>query len=112
MRGSSLFLVTLLLLQSHIMAFARWGGLSASASATASLNRDTMINGGTVEEHLKTKDVLSLDSIRSSLIRQEETIIFALIERAQFHENGIVYERGALDRWGHRWAAYPQRGLG
>lgn len=107
MRGSSLFLVTLLLLQSHIMAFARWGGLSASASATASLNRDTMINGGTVEEHLKTKDVLSLDSIRSSLIRQEETIIFALIERAQFHENGIVYERGGFGSLGTPLGSLP-----
>lgn len=38
-------------------------------------------------------DVLSLDSIRSSLIRQEETIIFSLIERAQFRRNDIVYEK-------------------
>jgi len=37
---------------------------------------------------------LSLDSIRASLIRQEETIIFALIERAQFRQNNAVYEKG------------------
>lgn len=48
------------------------------------------------EKHLRTTDVLSLDSIRSSLIRQEETIIFALIERAQFRRNKVVYERGGF----------------
>ncbi|MGK3757063.1 MAG: chorismate mutase [Bacillariaceae sp.] len=44
--------------------------------------------------NIKTSDVLSLDSIRASLIRQEETIIFALIERAQFRQNKAVYEKG------------------
>lgn len=33
----------------------------------------------------------SLDSVRSSLIRQEETIIFALIERDQFRQNSAIY---------------------
>ena len=42
----------------------------------------------------KTVDILSLESIRSSLIRQEETIIFAVIERAQFRENPTVYQAG------------------
>lgn len=37
---------------------------------------------------------LSLDAIRSSLIRQEETIIFALIERAQFKRNTATCEPG------------------
>ncbi|CAM9924924.1 unnamed protein product, partial [Discosporangium mesarthrocarpum] len=32
-----------------------------------------------------------LESVRSSLIRQEETIIFALIERAQFLQNSAIY---------------------
>ena len=41
----------------------------------------------------KTSDVLSLESIRSSLIRQEETIIFALIERAQFYSNDVIYSK-------------------
>lgn len=40
---------------------------------------------------------LRLEDLRSSLIRQEETIIFALIERAQFRLNHVVYERGAFD---------------
>ena len=38
---------------------------------------------------------LSLDTVRAELIRQEETIIFALIERAQFARNAAVYRTGA-----------------
>ena len=34
----------------------------------------------------------SLASVRQSLIRQEETIIFALIERAQFRRNDAIYQ--------------------
>eukprot|EP00546_Thalassionema_frauenfeldii_P017885 CAMPEP_0178895022 /NCGR_PEP_ID=MMETSP0786-20121207/342_1 /TAXON_ID=186022 /ORGANISM="Thalassionema frauenfeldii, Strain CCMP 1798" /LENGTH=329 /DNA_ID=CAMNT_0020565179 /DNA_START=175 /DNA_END=1164 /DNA_ORIENTATION=- len=45
---------------------------------------------------VKTCDVLSLESIRSTLIRQEETIIFALIERAQFRRNTIVYDKAGF----------------
>lgn len=39
-------------------------------------------------------DHLLLENVRSSLVRQEETIIFALIERAQFSQNAPIYERG------------------
>ncbi|KAK9814496.1 hypothetical protein WJX72_006773 [[Myrmecia] bisecta] len=35
---------------------------------------------------------LSLDNIRQALIRQEDTIIFSLIERAQFAANDLVYQ--------------------
>jgi chorismate mutase len=42
----------------------------------------------------------SLASVRQSLIRQEETIIFALIERAQFRRNDAIYQAGM-----HRWDA-------
>jgi chorismate mutase len=41
-------------------------------------------------------DPLSLDNIRSVLIRLEETIIFGLIERAQFAHNPRIYIRGAF----------------
>lgn len=37
---------------------------------------------------------LLLENIRGVLMRQEETIIFALIERAQFRRNAPVYEPG------------------
>ena len=48
------------------------------------------------QENIKTKDLLSLSYIRSTLIRQEETIIFALIERAQFRQNDICYKVGGV----------------
>jgi len=43
-------------------------------------------------QYLKTSDVFSLESIRSTLIRQEETIIFSLIERAQYRRNKTIYD--------------------
>lgn len=41
-------------------------------------------------------DPLDLDRIRGILTRLEDTIIFALIERAQFGHNPKAYQRGAL----------------
>lgn len=41
-------------------------------------------------------EALSLANIRSSLIRQEDTIIFGLIERAQFALNAPVYTPDAI----------------
>lgn len=41
-------------------------------------------------------DPLSLDRIRGILTRLEDTIIFALIERAQFAHNPKAYQRGAF----------------
>ncbi len=38
---------------------------------------------------------LLLTNIRSVLIRLEESIIFALIERAQFKQNTVIYDAGA-----------------
>ncbi|KAI9593937.1 chorismate mutase [Syncephalis fuscata] len=40
---------------------------------------------------------LSLDKMRSTLIRLEDTIIFALIERAQFAWNPRIYEKGSFN---------------
>jgi len=52
---------------------------------------------------------LSLANIRNSLIRQEDTIIFNLIERAQFAKNDVVYTSGGIpvpgfDRSGRRYS--------
>ncbi|KAK9896438.1 chorismate mutase [Cystobasidium minutum MCA 4210] len=44
----------------------------------------------------KEDDVLSLDRIRATLIRLEDTIIFSLIERAQFAWNPKLYQPGAI----------------
>ena len=43
-----------------------------------------------------SQDPLSLERIRNMLIRLEDTIIFALIERAQFAHNPKIYQRGAF----------------
>jgi chorismate mutase len=42
------------------------------------------------------RDELKLESIRSNLIRQEETIIFSMIERAQFRQNLLIYKPGGI----------------
>ena len=41
-------------------------------------------------------DPLSLDRIRAILVRLEDTIIFSLIERAQFAHNPKAYRRGEI----------------
>ena len=67
----------------------------------------TALSSTTQDENITTRDVLSLSSIRSSLIRQEETIIFALIERAQFRRNDVVYRVGGVPGLG-----WPQGAIG
>ncbi len=42
------------------------------------------------------REELKLDNIRSNLIRQEETIIFSIIERSQFGKNKIIYEKNGI----------------
>ena len=66
-----------------------------SSAVTVNSEQNAVLTGIT-DDQVKTVDVLSLDSIRSSLIRQEETIIFALIERAQFRRNDVVYQKGGF----------------
>ena len=48
------------------------------------------------ENFMLAGDPLSLDRIRSVLTRLEDTIIFNLIERAQFAHNPRIYHRGAF----------------
>jgi hypothetical protein len=98
-RDAMRLVITVGLLLSPCHAFAskynRWGP-SIRLSAHGDSSDYGVINGESQPPCLKTADVLSLDSIRSTLIRQEETIIFALIERAQFRQNSIAYERGGF----------------
>jgi len=42
------------------------------------------------------REELKLENIRSNLIRLEETIIFSLIERAQFAQNKIIYRTNGI----------------
>jgi chorismate mutase len=47
--------------------------------------------------YILSGDPLSLDRIRSVLTRLEDTIIFGLIERAQFAHNPKIYQKGAFE---------------
>ena len=69
----------------------RSAALASSAAPSASAS------GGDVSVSRDESDRLSLDNIRASLIRQEDSIIFGLIERAQYKRNDAVYEAGAVD---------------
>jgi chorismate mutase len=42
------------------------------------------------------REELSLQNLRSNLIRQEETIIFSMIERSQFKQNINIYIKGFI----------------
>lgn len=56
--------------------------------------------GSQVEADLSS--ALSLANIRETLIRLEDTIIFSLIERAQFARNDAVYQPDAIPVPGFR----------
>lgn len=71
-----------------------WGAFRKDNMMTTALNSSS---DGKEKDCVKTMDILSLDSIRSTLIRQEETIIFALIERSQFRQNKICYESNGFN---------------
>lgn len=44
----------------------------------------------------RPETVLALDNIRSALIRMEDTILFDLIERAQFYTSPAIYDSNQL----------------
>src|SRR6266404_1943321 len=46
--------------------------------------------------YMLAKDPLSLERVRCILTRLEDTIIFSLIERAQFAHNPRIYDRGVF----------------
>jgi hypothetical protein len=76
----------------------RWSSSSLFSAAAQEVDGTTTSSSTSddAEDKITTRDLLSLDYIRSTLIRQEETIIFALIERAQFRQNRKVYEKGGV----------------
>ncbi|KAJ7644166.1 chorismate mutase [Roridomyces roridus] len=49
-----------------------------------------------MHQNFMVVDALSLERIRGVLVRLEDTIIFSLIERAQFAQNPRIYQRGAF----------------
>ncbi|WFD27071.1 chorismate mutase [Malassezia nana] len=58
------------------------------------------------------EEILSLDRIRATLQRMEETIVFRLIERTQYAHNPAVYEEGAIaelrdkEQWTGSWLTW------
>jgi len=69
---------------------------AASASSSPSPPSPATAAAATALGLVDESGALSLANVRASLIRQEDTIVFSLIERAQFARNGNVYERGLL----------------
>ena len=49
-----------------------------------------------LEERIDESDSLTLDAIRHSLIRQEDSIIFSLVERAQYCYNADAYDSNVV----------------
>ncbi|CAH1450789.1 unnamed protein product [Lactuca virosa] len=64
------------------------GVQSVQASATSF--------GSKNETRVDESEIYTLDGIRSSLIRQEDSIIFSLVERAQFCYNEDTYDPNAF----------------
>lgn len=60
-----------------------------SVQASASLGSKNV-------SRIDESDIYTLDGIRSSLIRQEDSIIFSLVERAQYCYNGDTYDPKAF----------------
>uniref|UniRef100_A0A7S0RV80 chorismate mutase n=1 Tax=Pyramimonas obovata TaxID=1411642 RepID=A0A7S0RV80_9CHLO len=48
------------------------------------------------QKDVDLSSTFSLDEVRQSLIRQEDSIIFSLIERAQFKHNDVVYQENSI----------------
>jgi chorismate mutase len=67
-----------------------------SSAAAASLSAAAAAAAAAAASATDTSGALLLGNVRSSLIRQEDTIIFNLIERAQFARNDAVYQPGAI----------------
>ena len=69
----------------YILAYLLFSTLSTPFGKMPSLN------------FMTGEDPLSLDRIRSVLVRLEDTIIFSLIERAQFTHSPRMYQKGAFE---------------
>ena len=65
------------------------GDVSTAAAGAA-------VTAGAATESVDLSSQLQLDNIRETLIRQEDTIIFSIIERAQFAANAPVYQPDAV----------------
>lgn len=63
------------------------------------------------KQRIDKSEILTLDSIRTSLIRLEDSIIFGLLERAQYCYNADTYDPDAfhVDGFGGSLAEFMVR---
>ncbi|CAJ2665741.1 unnamed protein product [Trifolium pratense] len=73
-----------------ISYFPKKSNLSVKAQAAS-------IGSVPIKKRIDGSDNLTLDHIRHSLIRQEDSIIFSLLERAQYCYNGDTYDPDAFN---------------
>ncbi|XP_024197212.1 chorismate mutase 3, chloroplastic isoform X3 [Rosa chinensis] len=73
--------------------------LNAAMALQASSSPSHLI-GYSGKKRVDASESLTLDSIRHSLIRQEDDIIFSLLERAQYCYNTDTYDRDAFSMEG------------
>ncbi|KAI3947475.1 hypothetical protein MKW92_017395 [Papaver armeniacum] len=80
--------------------------IKASSMATSNTSRSES------KKRVDESDTLTLDSIRHSLIRQEDSIIFSLLERAQYSYNSETYtaDTFAIDGFHGSLIEYMVRG--
>ncbi|KAB2056052.1 hypothetical protein ES319_A11G078200v1 [Gossypium barbadense] len=68
-----------------------------SKTVIQSLNASTnSIGSTTTKQRVDESENLTLEAVRYSLIRQEDSIIFSLLERAQYCYNGDTYDPDAF----------------
>lgn len=84
-------------------AQGRSGVAFGSAAKTKAPSRALLATNNSVtpvtkeeKQRIDQSEILTLDSIRTSLIRQEDSIIFSLLERAQFCYNADTYDSNAF----------------
>ncbi|XP_044977144.1 chorismate mutase 1, chloroplastic-like isoform X1 [Hordeum vulgare subsp. vulgare] len=68
----------------------------ARALAAASNNSAPLYGFQVEEQRIDRSQILTLDSIRTSLIRLEDSIIFGLLERAQYCYNADTYDSSSF----------------
>lgn len=93
--GQLTFLITHLSAVHDTRQFRRSPQSKISLTTTTS-SLITSYDSPAMSQNFMTGDPLSLDRIRSVLTRLEDTIIFCLIERAQFAHNPRIYQRGVF----------------
>eukprot|EP00897_Mesotaenium_endlicherianum_P006753 jgi/Mesen1/6105/ME000310S05195 len=71
----------------HVNMLDGSGKMTVSAKTAPALQAPRIATSS-----VDSSDTLALDNIRDSLIRQEDSIIFNLIERAQFRMNSAAYD--------------------